>query len=290
MTSTDPLTIVCGLGFAPPHGWSDPPVQAAVTSAWHRIVELEKENSRLLRHLDHAQGIIAGRYGGEPLALIEELDAERLAHSETARAGLSVVREKSEYIEHQRTHIATLKAQIDALNAAALSHAEQVDIRDKRIREALAALRTAELRIRDLEETLRREREKVKINPARPIASIYVSKNGSSIDVCLDNSVQDYSEWIKGEGADIALNRSLETNKVCGAHLPLYAKSLVIGGTGIKPLCIDLESGVIGTPLPDPEAAAALEQLRAALDATETKDGSDAWLLPPLRRVVVHRP
>lgn len=77
----------------------------------------------------------------------------------------------------------------------------------------------------------------------KPIASVYVNIEGRSIEVCLDNSKADYGEWIPGEGADITINRDRETKKVTGAHLPLYAKTLVIGGENFPTITIDLATG-----------------------------------------------
>jgi hypothetical protein len=77
------------------------------------------------------------------------------------------------------------------------------------------------------------EGEKATAHLPKPIAFVWVSKDGQSIDICLDNTKDTYSEWIKGEGADIALIRDRETHMVVGAHLPLYAKSLIVGGDEI---------------------------------------------------------
>lgn len=64
-----------------------------------------------------------------------------------------------------------------------------------------------------------------------------------AIDINLDLTSQDYSEWIPGEGADIALMRDMETKKVVGARLPMYAKRLIVGGEGLPTIVFDLESG-----------------------------------------------
>lgn len=80
-------------------------------------------------------------------------------------------------------------------------------------------------------------------NLPKPIASVSVSKDGASIDICLDNTKSTYSDWIKGEGADIAIIRDQETNRVVGAHLPLYAKSIVFGGQVLPTLRFNLETG-----------------------------------------------
>jgi hypothetical protein len=89
-------------------------------------------------------------------------------------------------------------------------------------------------------------------NLPKPIASVSISKAGNAIDICLDNTKSGYGDWIKGEGADIALQRDNETNKVIGARLPLYAKSLVICGEVLPLLRFDLETGK-QIPLPAAE-------------------------------------
>ena len=48
----------------------------------------------------------------------------------------------------------------------------------------------------------------------------------SAVELYLDTSIPTYSEWIPGEGADIALYRSQENNKVVGCRLPLYDDKL----------------------------------------------------------------
>ena len=81
----------------------------------------------------------------------------------------------------------------------------------------------------------------------KPIASVSVSKGGNTIDIYLDNTKDSYGEWIRGEGADITLQREWETGKVVGAHLPLYAKSLIISGEVLPEVAYDLESGAVIT-------------------------------------------
>jgi hypothetical protein len=78
-----------------------------------------------------------------------------------------------------------------------------------------------------------------------PITGIYVSNEGKAIDISLDTSQDTYSEWIEGEGGDISLTRRMDTNKVAGAHLPCYAKTLVIGGSNFPTIRIDLASGEV---------------------------------------------
>jgi hypothetical protein len=80
---------------------------------------------------------------------------------------------------------------------------------------------------------------------AQPVASVYVSAEGNAMDVSLDNSRSKYGEWIAGEGADVSLDRDQDTRKVCGARLPLYAKTLVVAGDNFGPIVIDLETGAI---------------------------------------------
>ena len=49
-----------------------------------------------------------------------------------------------------------------------------------------------------------------------------------AVELLLDTSVPIYSEWIKGEGADIALFKSQETGKVMGCRLPIYDNKLSV--------------------------------------------------------------
>lgn len=79
----------------------------------------------------------------------------------------------------------------------------------------------------------------------KPIASICISKEGQAVEVSLDTSKGTYSEWIEGEGADIGLDRDMETKKVNGVRLPLYAKTIIIGGVGLNmpTIYIDIETG-----------------------------------------------
>lgn len=62
----------------------------------------------------------------------------------------------------------------------------------------------------------------------RPIASVWVSLEGQAIEIRLATEGSDYSEWIEGEGGDICLLRDLETHRVVGARLPLYARTLML--------------------------------------------------------------
>lgn len=78
----------------------------------------------------------------------------------------------------------------------------------------------------------------------RPIASVTVHREGMALDVCLDGDKPDYGEWIKGEGADISLKREVSSGKVCGARLPLLAKTLIIGGD-FGTITIDIEAGTM---------------------------------------------
>lgn len=87
------------------------------------------------------------------------------------------------------------------------------------------------------------ESEILNADVPRPIAGVHFSKEGKSLDVTLDNSLSTYGDWIEGEGADISITRDQETHKVAGAHFPLYAKTLVIGGSNIETLRFDLETG-----------------------------------------------
>ena len=53
-------------------------------------------------------------------------------------------------------------------------------------------------------------------------ASIWIDKENARVELLPDTSAATYSEWIKGEGADISLIRCHKSNKVVGVHLPLY--------------------------------------------------------------------
>ena len=79
----------------------------------------------------------------------------------------------------------------------------------------------------------------------QPIMSLYVSQDGKSVDLCLDGSQSTYSDWIKGEGGDISLVRVQQSHRVNGAHLPLYAKTLIVGGSNFPTVTINLETGVV---------------------------------------------
>src|SRR5687768_14515186 len=88
------------------------------------------------------------------------------------------------------------------------------------------------------------EAERKTAHLPKPIAGIYVSREGQSVEVCLDTSKRTYSEWVEGEGADIGLLRDADTERLAGAHLPLYAKTLIIGGH-FPTITIDLETGAV---------------------------------------------
>jgi hypothetical protein len=56
--------------------------------------------------------------------------------------------------------------------------------------------------------------------------TIYVDKEGNAINIYFtENSSPYYREWIKDEGADIALYRQFDNNKIIGIRLP-YNNSL----------------------------------------------------------------
>ena len=66
-------------------------------------------------------------------------------------------------------------------------------------------------------------------------ASIWIDKENDRIELLLDSTAATYSEWIKGEGADISLIRCDKTNKVIGVNLPLYQTDFSIFHTdGIR--------------------------------------------------------
>lgn len=96
---------------------------------------------------------------------------------------------------------------------------------------------------KQLEQMARESTELTKDWP-RPIASVFVNREGRALDINLDTSKDDYNEWIPGEGGDIGLDRDRDTNKVNGARLPLYAKTLIVGGFNFS-LRIDLETGEV---------------------------------------------
>ena len=54
-----------------------------------------------------------------------------------------------------------------------------------------------------------------------PLTSVLVHRASGTIEILLDTKANVYSEWIKGEGADIHLLRDMETHKVMGCRLPL---------------------------------------------------------------------
>lgn len=95
------------------------------------------------------------------------------------------------------------------------------------------------------------EAEKIAATLPNPIASIYVSRDGNSLEVLLDNSRNVYSEWIPGEGGDIGLTRIRETNRLNGAHLPFYAKTLFVDGSHFEGIQVDIESGRVTGPAID---------------------------------------
>jgi len=57
---------------------------------------------------------------------------------------------------------------------------------------------------------------------------VSVCEEGQSVELVLDTSISHYTEWIKGEGADIHLLISFDTDKVIGVRLPLMDKKLAV--------------------------------------------------------------
>lgn len=108
------------------------------------------------------------------------------------------------------------------------------------------------------------EVHRITANMPKPIMSLHISDEGKSVDLCLDTSKATYGDWIKNEGADITLQREDGTDRVFGARLPLYAKTLVVGGNNIPTLYFDLESG---NQLHPPEAASLTPQPPSGRDA-----------------------
>lgn len=62
--------------------------------------------------------------------------------------------------------------------------------------------------------------------------SVAVSEEGVSVELLLDTSIDTYSEWIEGEGADIGLIRCQETKRVVGVTLPLLRRNLCVHHDG----------------------------------------------------------
>lgn len=50
---------------------------------------------------------------------------------------------------------------------------------------------------------------------------VFHNKEGNCLSVFTSNEPY-YGEWIKGEGADICLYRSIKDNKLIGINLPFY--------------------------------------------------------------------
>ena len=60
------------------------------------------------------------------------------------------------------------------------------------------------------------------INPGPNESTIItIDEAAGVIEITLDPNEARYSDWIDGEGADIYLERSEDTDKVVGARLPL---------------------------------------------------------------------
>ena len=65
-----------------------------------------------------------------------------------------------------------------------------------------------------------------------PCMSLYVCDDGQAVELILDTSLDYYSEHISGEGADIALYREMDTDRVVGCRLPLLNHRLAVGHIG----------------------------------------------------------
>lgn len=72
-----------------------------------------------------------------------------------------------------------------------------------------------------------------------PCMSLHVSTDGQAVELLLDTSANTYSDWIKGEGADIGLIRDMDTNRVLGVRLPLYQRKLMVSGDDFETVTID---------------------------------------------------
>ena len=62
--------------------------------------------------------------------------------------------------------------------------------------------------------------------------ALNVSEDGKAVELWLDTSIATYSEWIKGEGADITLMRDQETGRVVGCRLLLMNRKLCVHHDG----------------------------------------------------------
>lgn len=62
--------------------------------------------------------------------------------------------------------------------------------------------------------------------------SLSVSEEGRAVTLNLDSSVDSVSEWIPGEGADIALMRCRDSGRVVGVRLPLMCDRLSVWHEG----------------------------------------------------------
>lgn len=64
--------------------------------------------------------------------------------------------------------------------------------------------------------------------PPIPTTSVLVDEESSAIEVMLDPTVPNYSEWIPGEGGDMCLLRDQSApNRVVGVRLPLKFKDVI---------------------------------------------------------------
>lgn len=70
------------------------------------------------------------------------------------------------------------------------------------------------------------------LRAAKEQTHIAIHADVKAIEVSLDIGQPYYTEWIQGEGADICLYRSQETNRVVGCFLPLKHETLVIHHVG----------------------------------------------------------
>lgn len=80
-----------------------------------------------------------------------------------------------------------------------------------------------------------------------PCMSLEVSEEGKAVELHLDTAIGTYSEWIEGEGGDIALIRSQHTRRVVGVRLPLYRNNLAVFHDGP----IRINTGFRKNPLPE---------------------------------------
>ena len=89
--------------------------------------------------------------------------------------------------------------------------------------------------IRDCEERVREALKKGWL----PATYLVVDREAKCVELFLDPNTGDYSEWIKGEGADIGLIRSFDSDRVVGVRLPLIHERVVVSTNNGVPVKIN---------------------------------------------------